>query len=219
MRVFVSLVLVLVLIETRASPIPESEPEIRSSELVREECLQVPLSLQNKTKVSGQFYFLHGFTDNHLYRTLLNLTSSFWVNITETESGLTMEQFNKMNGTCLKTLATVAISGDTGIVTVANMTSQVQYFSLGDSSLVLDITASSPGVRDFVKKVNLDPDQFSPDLNARAFYLMSHDPVVSDSDLELFRLRADCKGFRGNPDYVHKNQEYCSEEESILMVY
>uniref|UniRef100_A0A8C6UQQ2 Uncharacterized protein n=1 Tax=Neogobius melanostomus TaxID=47308 RepID=A0A8C6UQQ2_9GOBI len=156
-------------------------------------------------QVLGRFYFMAGFTDNPLYRTLLGLTSSFWFNITDTQTGLGLHQFNKMNGTCVESRANATISGDT--VTV-----------LSSSSMVLDIKATASDISSFIRKLNLDPKDFSPSLNTRSFYLMKAE--VSDTDLQLFRDHARCAGITGEPDYIHqKEQVYCSEEESVLLLF
>ncbi|XP_072304461.1 uncharacterized protein [Eucyclogobius newberryi] len=218
MRLFVSVILILALTLTGADPSPGSEP---GPEPGPDACsrLDSPLLLQDKTPVLGRFHFMVGFSDNDLFRAILTLTSSFWVNITETQSGLGMDQFNKMNGTCLRTKANATLDGDTLRVTSANITSEARFLRLSESSLVLNISAFAVDVRDFVRRLHLDPDRFSPDLKVRSFYLMSRKSSVSGRDLQLFRVYAQCEGFRGDPDYSHQNQEFCSEDESVLAIF
>ncbi|XP_033830848.2 uncharacterized protein LOC117378370 [Periophthalmus magnuspinnatus] len=231
MRLFVSLVLILALSRTRADPSPnlESRPETEAEagpetkpetnpEPGSEECrrLNTRMSLEDKSPVLGRFHFLLGFANHSLYRTILNMTSSVWVNVTETQTGIALNQFNKMNGTCVRSAANATINGDMVKVVMYNITSEFQFLTLSETSMVLDIKAFSPDVRDFAQKLHIDHTHFGPELRVRSFYLMSRRPDVSDKDLQLFRVHAYCEGFKEEPHYSHNKHEYCSEEESIV---
>lgn len=138
-----------------------------------------PLSLKDNNLVLGKFHFLAGFTDNRLYRTLLQLTSSFWFNITNTQTGLGLTQMNRMNGTCVESKANVTISEDTATFTVQNITSVFQFVNISSSLMTLNITASSSNISSFIEKLHLDPSKYSPDLSVHSVYLMGKAPMKS----------------------------------------
>ncbi|KAJ0055435.1 hypothetical protein NL108_018467 [Boleophthalmus pectinirostris] len=124
-----------------------------------------------------------------------------------------------MNGTCVRSVANATINGDMAKVQMYNISSEFHFLPLGESSWILDIRGFSTNVRPFVQKLGLNSTMFSPELRVQSFYLMSRRPDVSDRDLQMFREHVQCEGFTGDPDYSHKNQEYCLEDESVLTIF
>ncbi|KAJ0003798.1 hypothetical protein NQD34_008896 [Periophthalmus magnuspinnatus] len=216
MRLFVSLVLVLALIQTRADPSPSPG---HGSEPTSEECgrLNPAMSLKDKTPILGQFHYIQGFSDSLFYKFFLNMTSSFWFNLTETSSSFHMQQFVRWNGTCAVLEANATIEGNTAKVHLHNMTSWVQIFQVSLDSFVVRARTRAQNIHEFLKALRMDSTGFRPDLDSVSLYLASRRPDVSDRDLQLFRVHAHCEGFKGEPDYIHKNHEFCSESESVPM--
>uniref|UniRef100_A0A8C6WNA8 Uncharacterized protein n=1 Tax=Neogobius melanostomus TaxID=47308 RepID=A0A8C6WNA8_9GOBI len=209
MRLCVSAVLLLLLALTRAAPGPGSE-----------ECSKFSI-LKDKTQILGRTYMLVAFTDNNLSRNAFGLISSLWSTITETQTGFSVAQFNKMNGTCLESRFNMTTSGDTIKVLMHGMMTESQLLNFSNTSLILDLRATAKNITTMIQKfhlaryVNLGPSVTSQDLKAHNLYLISKEPDLNEMDLQRFRAHAKCKGFTGEPDFLRNSrEEYCTEEES-----
>uniref|UniRef100_A0A8C6TDN6 Uncharacterized protein n=1 Tax=Neogobius melanostomus TaxID=47308 RepID=A0A8C6TDN6_9GOBI len=209
MRLCVSAVLLLLLALTRAAPGPGSE-----------ECSKFSI-LKDKTQMLGHSHMLAAFTDNVFSRNILGAISSLWSRINETQTGLNVAQFSKMNGTCKESRFNMTTSGDTAKVVMFGMKSECQLLNFSSTSMIMDFRATTNNIATFIEKFHLDPNinhgpsDTSQILKAHDLFLISKEPDLNEMDLQRFRAHAKCKGFTGEPDFLRNSrEEYCTEEES-----
>ncbi|KAL7381254.1 hypothetical protein ABVT39_002995 [Epinephelus coioides] len=195
---------------------------LSTSALTPEECqpLVTPLSLADRSIMYGRTNFIMGYSDHELYKSILKLTESSWLNITPSSSPdkVVMSQESKINGTCSG--SSVNVTTDSNILTsqIANLTSEVHLLQSCDGCLLLNINSTGKNFRKLLDKMKFSSDVAEDDINAHSLYLMSKESILKDSDLEHFKQQARCLGFSGEPDYIFDpKNEFCAEGEGIKM--
>ncbi|XP_049457611.1 uncharacterized protein LOC125904315 isoform X1 [Epinephelus fuscoguttatus] len=201
---------------------------LSTSALTPEECqpLVTPLSLADPSIMYGRTNFIVGYTDNEVFKGILKLTESCWLNITPS-SNVTeafMSQENKINGTCWSSTFNITIDGNTASASLANFSSVIHVLPSCDGCLLMSLNSTARNLDKLLHKMNFNSNITGDKIHAQALYLMIFFPArelaLKDSDMEHFKQQASCLGFSGEPDYLYDpKNEFCAEGEGIKMTF
>uniref|UniRef100_A0A3Q0QQD2 Uncharacterized protein n=1 Tax=Amphilophus citrinellus TaxID=61819 RepID=A0A3Q0QQD2_AMPCI len=176
------------------------------------------LAYQRGTPMYGRLNFLVGYTDHEVYKEMLKLTDSSWVNTTTSPSGsgeIVMSQENRMNGTCLASEANMTIEGNTARVEVTNAVSSFHLLPSCDGCLVFMINSTARNIKHLLKLMRLNLD-VGDVIDSRSVYLLSKESALKESELEHFKQQASCLGFSGDPDFIYNPEKsFCAKGEGI----
>uniref|UniRef100_A0A3Q1IIX9 Apolipoprotein M n=3 Tax=Anabas testudineus TaxID=64144 RepID=A0A3Q1IIX9_ANATE len=196
---------------------------LSSSALTPEECqpLVTPLSLADASMMLGRSNLIIGYNDHQVYKSILKMTETGWLNFTASPSKpneLLMSQENRINGTCLSATTNIIIDGNTAKASFANMTSESHVLPSCDGCLVLSMTGYARNINKILNLINMSSGE--EEITARALYLLARETKVKDSDLEHFKQQASCLGFSGEPDFHYDpKKEFCREGEGFKMSF
>ncbi|XP_008296078.1 uncharacterized protein LOC103369202 [Stegastes partitus] len=194
-----------------------------TDELTPEECepLIKPLTMAIDAKMHGKVHFLLGYADQEDYKIIMNLTDSYWGNVTVSPTNhneLLITQMDKINGTCLFSKMKLKFEGSTASAALPNMTLDYQFLPTCDGCMLALVNSSAKNLRKFLADMELKHTTDADEIYGRAFYLMANETIVKDSVLKQFKKQAHCLGFTGEPDF-HYNPEksFCKEGEGITL--
>ncbi|KAK2830940.1 hypothetical protein Q5P01_018871 [Channa striata] len=192
---------------------------LSSSALTPEECrpLVTPLSLADPSMMLGRTNFIVGYSDHKVYKEILKVTDSSWLNMTASPSSpneIVMSQENRINGICFGSTANITIDGNTAKSSYANMTSAVHLLPSCEGCVLLSINTTARDAEKMLKLIHFNSTE--KEITATSLYLLAREMTLKDSDLEHFKQQASCLGFSGEPDYHYDpKKEFCREGEGI----
>ncbi|XP_075306491.1 uncharacterized protein LOC142368246 [Odontesthes bonariensis] len=192
-----------------------------SSALTPEECqpLVTPLSLADPSVMYGKVNFLAGFADHDVFKAILKVTESSWVNVTGSPSSPTeavMSEGNKINGICLDSRTNMTIKDDIASATLPNMTWALHVLPSCDGCLLLSINSTVKNTKKMLEMMKVSTADDADEIRARSLYLLGRELTVKDSDLEHFKKQASCLGFSGELDFLfNPEKSFCKEGEGI----
>ncbi|XP_067360415.1 uncharacterized protein [Channa argus] len=196
---------------------------LSSSALTPEECrpLVTPLSLADPSMMFGRTNFIVGYSDHEIYKDILKVTDSSWLNITASPSStneIVMSQENRINGSCLASTSTVTLDGNTAKVTYANITSAFHLLPSCEGCVLLSINSTARDADKMLRLMNFITTE--KEISAHALYLLARETTVKDLDLEQFKQQASCLGFSGEPDFHYDpNKDFCHEGDSTRIQF
>ncbi|XP_051794311.1 uncharacterized protein LOC110952413 [Acanthochromis polyacanthus] len=189
---------------------------VSSSALTPEECepLIKPLSMADPSVLHGRINLLFGYTDNDIFKAILNATHSSWLNITAGEDGgLTVSEENNMNGTCSGAKTNLTIEGDTARGVLAEVQTGFHILPTCDGCVVFSVNSSANDSKKVLEAFGVENPSDSQELKAHSVYLLARETTVKDSDIERFKKQASCLGFHGEPDWTYSpDKEFCKED-------
>ncbi|XP_070702682.1 uncharacterized protein [Pempheris klunzingeri] len=194
-----------------------------SAALTAEECqpLITPLSLADPGMMFGRTYFIMGYTDIDIFKTILKTTESSWLNMSQSPSApneVIMSQGFQTNGTCVASEASVTIDGDAATVSQDNVTSTFHLLPTCDGCLLFSINSTAKNIGQYLRTMNISSGV--KELYGHSLYLMSRELTVKDSDLEQFKQQVSCLGFTGEPAFQHDPKKgFCKEGEGIKLKF
>ncbi|XP_059205488.1 uncharacterized protein LOC131984616 [Centropristis striata] len=196
-----------------------------SSALTPDECkpLQTPLSLDHFSETwGGRWNSLAAYASHDAFGDALKGTESSWVNINQTakanEADLIQE--NRINGTCVFSSSRLVIEGNTGLCSVANVSSQFQLLPSCTDCLVMSINTTGRNLDTLLQKMHYSSSGVTAEeYHIHSLYLMARGSSLQDSDLEKFKQQASCFGFSGEPEFHYDpKNEFCAEGEGVKVV-
>ncbi|KAF3706879.1 Saxitoxin and tetrodotoxin-binding protein 1 Precursor [Channa argus] len=194
-----------------------------SSALTSEECrpLVTPLSLADPSMMFGRTNFIVGYTDHEVYKNILKVTDSSWLNMTASPSSpneLVMYHENRINGSCYASKFNITIDGNSAKSSYANVTSAFHLLPSCEGCVLLSINSTARDADKMLKLMNFITTE--KEISAHALYLLARETTVKDLDLEHFKQQASCLGFSGEPDfYYDPKKDFCREGESTRIQF
>uniref|UniRef100_A0A3Q1E991 Uncharacterized protein n=1 Tax=Acanthochromis polyacanthus TaxID=80966 RepID=A0A3Q1E991_9TELE len=164
---------------------------VSSSALTPEECepLIKPLSMADPSVLHGRINLLFGYTDNDIFKAILNATHSSW------------------NGTCSGAKTNLTIEGDTARGTGFHI------LPTCDGCVVFSVNSSANDSKKVLEAFGVENPSDSQELKAHSVYLLARETTVKDSDIERFKKQASCLGFHGEPDWTYSpDKGFCKED-------
>uniref|UniRef100_A0A3Q1I966 Apolipoprotein M n=1 Tax=Anabas testudineus TaxID=64144 RepID=A0A3Q1I966_ANATE len=195
---------------------------LSSSALTPDECqpLVNPLSLADRSMMSGRFIFIAGYVNHELYRTMIKKTDSCWFTISPSPSNpdqIIFTQKNRVNGTCISSTTNVTIDGNTVKGSFANVSVVFHMLPSCDGCLLLSITSTATNIHPQLLQL-MNVNRVEEEISGHTLYLL--ETKVKDSDLEHFKQQASCLGFSGEPDFHYDpKKEICREGEGFKMSF
>ncbi|XP_069024964.1 uncharacterized protein [Embiotoca jacksoni] len=197
---------------------------VSSSALMAEECenLVTPTSPIDPSMISGRFNVLMAYTNVSIFKAILKITNSSWMNISASPLGpndVVMYEMNEINGTCIASTVNMTIRGDTAESSFANITSVFQVLLSCNDCLLITANTTVNNPKKFLKALNLstdDDDDDAESVSGPSLYLMARESTAVD--VEHFKRQASCLGFTREPDFIHQpEQSFCQKGEGITM--
>nr|BAH23804.1 F-acid glycoprotein [Neoditrema ransonnetii] len=196
---------------------------VSSSALMAEECenLITPTSPIDPSTISGRFNVLMAYTNVSIFKAILEITNSSWMNISASPldpNDAVMYEMNKINGTCIASTVNMTIRGNTADASFANVTSVFQVLLSCDNCLLITANSTVNNGKKFLEALNLSTDDVddTQSVSGPSLYLMAREST--DVDVEHFKRQASCLGFTGEPDFIHQpEQSFCQKDEGIIM--
>ncbi|KAF7211571.1 putative LOC107396831-like protein [Nothobranchius furzeri] len=194
-----------------------------SSAPTPEECNQLvkPLSLADPSMMFGKMHFIAGYTNHKVYKAVLKITESSWVNIKASPSSNTqvlMTQENKFGGICLGSTVSVTIDGDTARASIPNINSVFHVLPSCNGCLVFSINSTARHMKELLKLMKIKEAFEDDEIHTQVLYLLSREFTLTDSDLEHFKKQASCLGFSGDPDFRYNPiKTFCQEGEGLRL--
>ncbi|XP_067360332.1 uncharacterized protein [Channa argus] len=194
-----------------------------SSALTPEECrpLVTPLSLADPSMMFGRTNFIVGYTDHEVYKNILKVTDSSWLNMTASPSSpneLVMYHENRINGSCYASKFNITIDGNSAKSSYANVTSAFHLLPSCEGCVLLSINSTARDADNMLKLMNFISTE--KEISAHALYLLARETTVKDLDLEHFKQQASCLGFSGEPDfYYDPKKDFCHEGDSTRIQF
>ncbi|XP_023148870.2 uncharacterized protein LOC111583854 [Amphiprion ocellaris] len=193
---------------------------VSSSALTAEECepLIRPLSMADPSLLHGRTHLLVGYTDNDIFKAILNHTHSSWLNITAGEDGgLVITEANNMNGTCIGSKTNLTIEDDMARGLFADIQTGFHILPTCEGCLVFSVNSTADDIKKILEVFRVENPSDSHEFKARSVYLLGNKTTVKDSDMEYFKKQASCLGFHGEPDWTYNpDKEFCKEGETVL---